>query len=88
MAENPAATSATTYTFTDTGHRAGRRARLGPGLPDGHQPRHRLLQRGRQLGAGDQHHGGLSIEQEIGLDQAWAAANGLTNYTPGRGRDR
>src|ERR1700730_639860 len=23
-----------------------------------------------------------SIEQEIGLDQAWAAANGLTNYTP------
>ena len=29
-----------------------------------------------------------SIDQEIGLDQAFAAANGLTNYSPAVGRHR
>ena len=46
-----------TYSFTDTGSAAGRRARVEFHLPVGHQPRHRLLQRRRQLAAGHQHHG-------------------------------
>ena len=49
--EKPSATSSTTYTFTDTGYDPWGSAQLRPGLPHRHQPRHRLLQRGRQLAA-------------------------------------
>ena len=37
---------------------------------------------GAGLAAGDEHLADSSISQEIGLDQAFAAANGLTNYNP------
>ena len=54
VAENPSATSSTTYSFTDTGYDPRGGAELRSGLPHRHQPRHRLLQRGRQLAAGHQ----------------------------------
>jgi hypothetical protein len=82
VAENPSATQGTTYSFTDTGATAGVAPNSGPDFPTATNP-------GIDCASGN---GGWlpasstspdsSIEQEIGLDQAFAAANGLTNYTP------
>ena len=74
-----------TYSFTDTG--ATTPARL-PGssrhLPHRHQPGHRLLECGRAAGIrrSTSTTTDASIGTEIGLDQAFAAANALPNYTP------
>ena len=80
--ENPSATSGTTYSFTDTGATPGVAPNSGPGFPTATNP-------GIDCANGP---GGWlpassstpdsSIDQEIGLDQAFAAANGLTNYSP------
>jgi hypothetical protein len=81
--ENPSATSGTTYSFTDTGGTApGIAPNSGPDFPTATNP-------GIDCAGGDNSWlpasataPDSSIEQEIGLDQAFAAANGLTNYTP------
>ena len=86
VAENPSATSSTTYSFTDTGVTPGAAPNSGPGFPTATNP---------GIDCAPDATPGVSswvpatsttadssIEQEIGLDQAFAAANGLTNYTP------
>ena len=59
VAENPPATAATTYSFTDTGATAERGPKLRSRLPHRHQPRHRLCQQPERLAAGHQHVGRL-----------------------------
>ncbi len=76
--ENTSATSSTTYGFTDTGPPRGP-AGLQLDLHHGHQPGHRLRSGGRLPATST---AADSLEQEIGLNQAFAAANGLTSYTP------
>ena len=85
--ENPAATAASTYSFTDTGTTPGAAPGSGPDFPTATNP-------GIDCSTGDASVPGgwlpattttspdNSIEQEIGLDQAFAAANELPNYTP------
>jgi Putative Ig domain len=82
VAENPSATSSTTYSFTDTGKAQGDAPDSSPDFPTATNP-------GIDCGSGagawvpaTSTTADSSIEQEIGLDQAFAAANGLTNYTP------
>ena len=76
-ARGPRGDPSTTYSFTDTGHHPRCGADSEPGLPDRHQPRHRLLRRGPAAGCRPRSTtADASIEQEIGLDQAFAAANG------------
>ena len=82
VAENPAATSATTYSFTDTGTHAGRRTRLGATFPTATNPGIDCSSAAGSWLPATSTTADSSIEQEIGLDQAFAAANGLTNYTP------
>jgi hypothetical protein len=82
VAENPSATSSTTYSFTDTGKAAGAAPDSGPDFPTATNP---------GIDCGDAADSWLpasstaadnSIDAEIGLDQAWGAANNLPNYTP------
>jgi hypothetical protein len=88
VAENPAATSSTTYSFTDAGTAPGAApdssttfpSATNPGIDCSSAPGSWLP--GLPAGTTSPTTGDASIQQEIGLDQAFAAANGLTNYTP------
>ena len=83
VAENTAATSSTTYTFTDPGTAAGAAPDSGPGFPTATNPGIDCSDAaGSWLPATTSASPDNSIDQEIGLDQAFAKANGLTNYTP------
>ena len=83
MAENPAATSSTTYSFTDTGTAPGAAPNSGPDFPTATNPGIDCSSAaGSWLPATSTTSPDSSIDQEIGLDQAFATANGLTNYTP------
>src|ERR1039458_3716419 len=83
VAENTAATSSTTYSFTDTGTAPGAAPDSGPGFPTAPNPGIDCASAaGSWLPATTTTSPDNSIDQEIGLDQAFAKANGLTNYTP------
>ena len=86
VAENPPATSATTYSFTDTGATApGAAPGLLRHLPDGHQPGHRLLERGRQLGCRPPAPPPTPpSSRRSGWTRPSPLANALPNYTPVR----
>jgi hypothetical protein len=81
VAENPSATSSTTYTFTDSGAKApGDAPESSSTFPTATNPGIDCATGGwlpATSATADS-----SIEQEIGLNQAFAAANGLTNFTP------
>src|SRR5664280_199895 len=82
VAENPAATSATTYSYTDSGTAAGAAPDSSATYPTATNPG---IDCSSAAGSWDPATSGspdASIEQEIGQDQAFAAANGLPNYTP------
>ena len=82
VAENPSATSATTYSFTDPGTAPGEAPNSGPAFPTATNPG---IDCGSATGSwlpASSATPDSSIDQEIGLDQAFAAANNLTNYTP------
>ena len=84
VAENTSATFATTYSYTDTGSTT-----LGgsPGssgtFPTATDPGIDCSNAAGSWDPATSTTPDSSIEQEIGLDQAFAAANGLTNYNPG-----
>ena len=81
--ENTAATSSTTYSFTDTGTAPGEAPNSGPAFPTATNPGIDCSSAaGSWLPATNPTTPASSIDQEIGLDQAFAKANGLTNYTP------
>ena len=81
--ENTAATSSTTYSFTDTGTAPGAAPDSGPDFPTATNPGIDCSSAaGSWLPATTTTSPDNSIEQEIGLDQAFGKANGLTNYTP------
>ena len=82
VAENPAATSSTTYSFTDTGGTPGAAPDSGPDFPTATNPGIDCASAAGSWLPASSTSPDSSIEQEIGLDQAFAAANGLTNYTP------
>jgi len=84
VAENPAETAATTYSFTDTGATApGAVPDSGPGFPTATNPGIDCSNAANSwVPATTTTSPDASIEQEIGLDQAFAAANGLPNYSP------
>ena len=81
VAEDPSATSATTYSFTDPGKTPGNAPDSSADFPTATNPG---IDCGSDAGAWVPATSSAdpSIEQEIGLDQAFAAANGLTSYTP------
>ena len=84
--ENPSATASTTYSFTDPGTTPGAAPNSGPDFPSATNPGIDCSgAAGSWLPAMPADPATTpddSIEQEIGLDQAFAAANGFTNYTP------
>jgi hypothetical protein len=80
--ENPSATSSTTYSFTDTGKTAGNAPDSSPDSPTATNPGIDCASGASAWVPATSATADSSIEQEIGLDQAFAAANGLTNYTP------
>ncbi len=82
VAENPAANAATTYSFTDTGATAGRVPNSDPASPTATNPGIDCASNPSGWLPATSASPDSSIEQEIGLNQAFAAANGLTNYTP------
>ena len=80
--ENPPATSSTTYSFTDTGTAPGAAPNSGPDFPTATNPGIDCSSAAGSWLPATSTAADASIDQEIGLDQAFAAANGLTNYTP------
>ena len=81
--ENTAATSSTTYSFTDTGTAPGAAPDSGPDFPTATNPGIDCSSAaGSWLPATTTSSPDNSIDQEIGLDQAFGAANSLPNYTP------
>ena len=83
VAENTAATSATTYSFTDTGATApGAAPGSGSEFPSATDPGIDCSSAAGSWLPATSTTPDSSISQEIGLDQAFAAANGFTNYTP------
>ena len=82
VAENPAATSAATYSFTDTGTAPGAAPDSGPGFPTATNPGIDCSGAAGSWLPATSTAADSSIDQEIGLDQAFAAANGLTSYSP------
>jgi hypothetical protein len=80
--ENTAATSSTTYSFTDTGVTPGEAPNSGPDFPTATNPGIDCSSAPGSWLPASSTSPDSSIDQEIGLDQAFAAANGLTNYTP------
>ena len=84
--ENPNATSSTTYSFTDTGATApGGGPASDSSFPSATNPGIDCSSTAGSwlpLPADPATTPDASIEQEIGLDQAFAAANALPNYTP------
>ena len=82
VAENPSATSATTYSFTDTGGAAGAPPNSGTGFPTATNPGIDCSSAAGSWLPAASTQPDSSIDQEIGLDQAFASANGLTSFTP------
>ena len=82
VAENPSATSSTTYSFTDTGKTPGEAPNSGPDFPTATNPGIDCASAAGSWLPASSATPDSSIDQEIGLDQAFAAANNLTNYTP------
>ena len=78
MAENPNATASTTYTLTDTGGAIGAPPDSGPVYPTATNPG---IDCAGWLPAFSTKED-ASIDAELGLDQAFAAANNLPNYSP------
>jgi hypothetical protein len=82
VAENPSATSSTTYSFTDTGSTPGAAPNSGPDFPTATNPGIDCSSAAGSWLPASSSQPDSSIDQEIGLDQAFAAANNLTNYSP------
>jgi hypothetical protein len=82
VAENTAATASTTYSFTDNGVTAGAAPNSGPGFPTATNPGIDCSSAAGSWLPATSTTADSSIEQEIGLDQAFAQANKLTNYSP------
>ena len=81
--ENPSATASTTYSFTDTGTAPGGGPASDSSFPSATNPGIDCSSAaGSWLPATTTTSPDASIEQEIGLDQAFGAANNLPNYTP------
>jgi len=80
--ENTSATSSTTYTFTDTGVATGPAPDSSASFPTATNPGIDCSSAAGSWVPATSTTPDSSIDQEIGLDQAFAAANGLTNYTP------
>ncbi len=80
--ENTAATSSTTYSFTDTGITTGNAPQSSANFPTATNPGIDCSSAAGSWLPATSTTPDSSIGQEIGLDQAFAAANGLTNYTP------
>ena len=73
---------ATTYSFTDTGTTPGAAPDSGPDFPTATNPGIDCSSAAGSWLPASSTTADSSIDQEIGLDQAWGAANGLPNYTP------
>ncbi len=82
VAENPSATSSTTYSFTDNGTTPGAAPGSGPTFPSATNPGIDCASGAGSWEPATSTSDDASIGQEIGMDQAFAAANGLTNYNP------
>jgi Putative Ig domain len=82
VAENPSATSSTTYSFTDTGAAAGEAPGSTDSFPTATDPGIDCASGAGSWEPATSASADASIDQEIGMDQAWAAANGLTSYNP------
>ena len=82
VAENPSATSSTTYSFTDNGTTPGAAPGSGPTFPSATNPGIDCASGAGSWMPATSTSDDASIGQEIGMDQAFAAANGLTNYNP------
>ena len=81
--ENTAATSSTTYTYTDTGSAApGEAPGSSSTFPSATNPGIDCASGTGSWEPATSTAADASIDQEIGEDQAFAAANGLTNYNP------
>jgi len=82
VAENPSATSSTTYSFTDTGATPGAAPNSGPEFPTATNPGIDCASAAGSWLPASSTAADNSIDAEIGLDQAFGAANSLPNYTP------
>jgi len=83
VAENPAATATTTYSFTDTGATApGAVPDSGPQFPTATNPGIDCSSAAGSWLPATSTTADSSISQEIALNQAFAAANALPNYSP------
>ena len=82
VAENPSATASTTYSFTDTGKAAGGGPDSSATGPTATNPGIDCSSAAGSWLPPTSTAADSSIEQEIGLDQAFGAANALPNYTP------
>jgi PKD repeat protein len=80
--ETANATLSTTYNFTDTGSTAGPAPDSSTAFPSATNPGIDCSSTPGSWDPATSTAADSSIEQEIGMDQAFAAANGLTNYTP------
>ena len=80
--ENTAATSSTTYSFTDTGTAPGAAPDSGPDFPTATNPGIDCSDAAGSWLPASSTAADDSIDAEIGLDQAFGAANSLPNYTP------
>jgi hypothetical protein len=82
VAENPNATASTTYSFTDTGKAAGGAPDSSTTFPTATNPGIDCSSAAGSWLPPTSATPDSSIEQEIGLDQAFGNANALPNYTP------
>ncbi len=82
VAENPAATSATTYSYTDSGTAPGAAPDSSATYPTATNPGIDCSSAAGSWDPATSTSPDASIEQEIGQDQAFATANGLTNFNP------
>jgi hypothetical protein len=80
--ENTSATTSTTYSFTDNGAAAGAAPGSGPDFPSATNPGIDCSSAAGSWEPATSTSPDASIDQEIGEDQAFAQANGFTNYTP------
>ena len=80
--ENPSATSSTTYSYTDNGGTPGAAPGSGPDFPSSTDPGIDCASGAGSWEPATSAQADSSIDQEIGMDQAFAAANNLTNYDP------
>lgn len=82
VAENPSATAATTYSFTDTGTAAGAAPGSSDVFPTATNPGINCSSAPGSWDPATSATPDSSIAQEIALGQAFGSANGLTNYDP------